>query len=158
MVTFRPYIPEDRAWVIATNLHFYRTAHDFDASFSDALVTALDHLDTERAETTSTYLIAEAQEGTVGCIFLSAESESIGRIRLFFLAEGFRGRGIGRQALQMALTEGRKSGLKLIRVSTFDCHPEACRLYSLLGFTQIAATPLSAFGRNMRQLDFELAY
>lgn len=156
MVTLRPYDRADRDWVQRANLLFYQRVHGFDASFAEVLAGVLDLLDTKRTETASTYLIAQSAKGPAGSIFLSREGPSEGRIRLFFLDEAQRGRGIGAGMLRAVLAQARRNNLSRIKVSTFDRHPEACQLYDAFGFEETAVTPTKAFGQEMRQLDFEL--
>jgi N-acetylglutamate synthase-like GNAT family acetyltransferase len=138
------------------NIRFYRTVHSFDASFAAVVGAALDLLEEQLTGDASTYLIAETSEGSIGCIFLSKDAEGIGRIRLFYLNQAHRGKGIGAQMLHMVLDSARESGLQRVHVSTFDRHPEACRLYTSFEFKQVAVTSAEAFGQDMQQLDYEL--
>lgn len=155
-VSFRPFQKSDRAWVMRENLRFYRSVHGFDASFGDALAAALDLLEPQRENPTCTYLIAENRTDLIGCIFLSADDDRAARMRLFYLKEEHRTKGIGALLLQHVIAQASKNGFELIRVSTFDRHPEACRLYESFGFVGVATTPSNAFGQIMHQLDFEL--
>ncbi len=155
-VTFRSYKPVDRAWVAATNLNYYQTVHKFDASFSNALVKALDHLETKLTDVESTYLIAKTHKGPVGCIFLSPEEGTTGRIRLFYLEDAYRGKGVGAKMLQQTLTQARANGLTRVRVSTFDRHNEACQLYKSFGFVQMTRFASTFFSQVMVQLDYEI--
>jgi GNAT superfamily N-acetyltransferase len=155
-VTFRTYQRSDRAWVIRENLRFYSSVHGFDASFADALMAALEHLETQLGHPTSTYLIAENPTEPIGCIFLSADNHGTTRIRLFYLVEERRGKGFGAMLLSHVIARARDSSFNAIRVSTFDGHPEACRLYETFGFAVVSTIPSNAFGLVMRQLDYEL--
>ena len=157
LVTFRSYRTDDREWVMKSNLRFYRTFHDFDATFADALSAALDLLEAQLSNATSTYLIAESLQGPAGCIFFSSEMSTAGRIRLFYLEQAYRGQGIGARLLHDVLTKARKENFKLVRVSTFDRHPEACRLYESFGFAALTTSRSKAFGQVMRQVDYELS-
>lgn len=83
-----------------SNLRFYRTYHDFDATFADdAMCAALDLLEAQLSDATSTYVIAESLQSPAGCIFFSSETSTAGRIRLFYLEQAYRGRGIGARLL-----------------------------------------------------------
>jgi GNAT superfamily N-acetyltransferase len=91
-----------------SNLRFYRTFHDFDATFADAMNAALDLLEAQLSDVTSTYLIAESSQGPAGCIFFSSETSTAGRIRLFYLEQAYRGQGIGARLLRRVLTKARR--------------------------------------------------
>ena len=127
MVAFRPFRTSDRPWVTEANVRFYQTVHDFDASFADAVRDALDLLESQNSEPASNYVIAEASNTPVGCIFLSLEAPAVERI------------------------------LHTVSVSTFDRHPEACRLYEAFGFELLAKSRTLAFGHVMQQLDYALS-
>lgn len=158
MITYRPYQHSDRDWVTLVNSHFYQRSHGFDATFLDALNAALDLLEKQISESTSTYLIAEAAKGPVGCIFLSAEPQNAARIRLFYLEEAYRGQGVGAHLLRLVLNVARENQLTKVHVSTFDRHHEACRLYESFGFRPCVKSPAEAFGQVMRQIDYELSF
>lgn len=156
LVTFRSFRNEDRAWVLETHVRFYRTAHGFNSSFRDAVAAALDLLEAQMPAAASQYVIAEAEEGRVGCVFLSADGAQAGRVRLFYLEDAYRGRGIGRRLLKHVVAAAEAAKLSTVRVSTFDRHPEACRLYERYGFRAVGRTPTEAFGQFMTQVDYEL--
>lgn len=156
MVRLRPYAPGDRAWVTGANLRFYREVHGFDATFAGAVRGALDHVEALLAEPASACLVAEVSGRRAGCIFLSPEAHGAARIRLFYVDASARGRGLGTRLLTGVLEHARAGNLERVRVSTFDRHPEACRLYARFGFETVADRPAKAFGQSMRQLDYEL--
>ncbi|MEP3296569.1 MAG: GNAT family N-acetyltransferase [Pseudoruegeria sp.] len=156
MVTFRSYQSDDRAWVKESNSWFYQNFHDFDATFTVAVSAALEFLEGQMSKPTSNYLIVEAANRPVGCIFFNAETPTVGRIRLFYLEQAYRGQGIGMRLLRNILTDARKNGFKAVRVSTFDRHPEACRLYEFFGFEVLNINRSEAFGQVMQQIDYEL--
>ncbi len=156
-VIFRDYRHSDRAWVIEANLLHYRTVEGFDADFEDAVVGALDLLEQQIGDEKSNFTIAESEGRPVGCIFFSAEAGNAGRIRLFYLDKAQRGHGLGRRMMTRIIDNARSSGFETIRVSTFDRHRAACRLYTSLGFHHTTRERAVVFGQPMRQVDFELS-
>lgn len=156
MIELRPYHHQDRPWVEDANLRFYRTEHGFDATFDDELRTALDGLEQQKPAEKWLYLIAEANEQRVGCIFLSADASATGRVRLFYVDAAFRGQGIGKRLLRAVVAKAQEKECRILRVSTFDRHEEACGLYERFGFVPVRSAPVTAFGRSMTQVDFEL--
>jgi len=156
MVSIRSYTRHDRTWVEKANVHFYQNRHKFDATFTDAVESALDELEGRISDPESCFLIAEHDGTPVGCIFLSTDQQSVGRIRLFFVDEDFRGKGIGRNLLQAVLESAMRREFEAVRVSTFERHPEACRLYEKSDFKLGNAHQMTAFGNVMQQRDYEL--
>ena len=155
-IAIRSYQGTDRIWVEDANVRFYRAFHDFDSTFADAVSAALDLLEGQMSDARSLYLIAESGRQPVGCIFLSAETSTVSRIRLFYLEEAYRGRGTGKRLLSAVVTAAREKAFETVRVSTFDRHPEACRLYESFGFEAVSTARSKAFGKDMRQVDYEL--
>ncbi len=155
-ITLRRYQLKDRAWVEGANRQHYRDREGFNETFDPALSDALDWIDESIELNTSDYTIAEFNGCPMGCIFLSAESIDAGRIRLFYLDEAFRGRGIGRRLLLTTLEQARVIGFEKVRVSTFDLHREACALYESAGFAATVQPASGRFGKRMRQIDFEI--
>jgi len=151
-IALRPYGPHDRDWVTTANVAFYRAQHGFDEGFARAVADALDSLEAGSADAPSRYLVAEDGYRRVGCIFLGPDAPGAGRIRLFYLDAALRGRGLGRHLLNEVMGTG---AFAVVKVSTFDIHPEACRLYERAGFDLIGAAPVRAFGREMEQRDYE---
>ncbi|MEM6587511.1 MAG: GNAT family N-acetyltransferase [Pseudomonadota bacterium] len=156
MIAIRQYHTRDRSWVEETNLRFYQTAHGFDGSFCKTVKDVLNTLEKQVSHPGVCYLVAEAEKQPIGCIFLSADNPDIGRIRLFYVDAPYRGQGIGGRLLRDVVTASEEYGYGCLRVSTFDRHPEACRLYERFGFTLLRTTPLNAFGQTMKQIDYAL--
>lgn len=157
VITFRPYTIQDRPWVQSANSSFYQETHHFDKTFNDAVTSALDLIESRLSEPRDKHLIAECVNQPAGCIFFSAETEAVGRIRLFFLEETYRGKGYGKAILNNILLHAKENDFKTIRVSTFDRHPEACQLYERLDFTVVNQFQTQAFGHVLQQLDYELS-
>lgn len=153
-VEFRTYRLSDRKWVTAVNIRHYRDIEGFNGQFESVVNETLDLLERQRHDTTSYFLIAVVDENPVGCIFLSAETPETGRVRLFYLDTSHRGTGIARKMLERIIEAASTVGFSEIRVSTFDRHHAACRLYISFGFQSSVHGPKYAFGQVMRQIDF----
>ena len=156
LLILRAYEPSDRAWVAEKHEDFYRTHHDFDHTFVDAVNDALDNLETHASDLCS-YLVAECENEPIGCIFMGVDGPGRGRIRLFFVDKERQGHGTGTRLLRAVVEAARQSDFQVVRVSTFDQHAEACHLYETAGFEQLKTTTTKAFGRYMTQLDYELS-
>ncbi|RYH00820.1 GNAT family N-acetyltransferase [Salipiger sp. IMCC34102] len=154
---FRDYRLTDREWVATVSVDHYTRIEGFDPSFAKAVSTALDLLEARNDEEASRFLIVETVETRrpVGCVFLSADEPTTGRLRLFYLDAAYRGLGIGRRMIEEVIAHAEAQGFERIRVSTYDRHEAACRLYRNLGFREQARKPALAFGQQMHQIEFE---
>lgn len=155
-IGFRPYAPADRAWVRRVNLRQYREVEGFDAGFDAALDASLARIEAQRTGGRVAFLIAEAAGQPVGTLFLCRESDESARIRLFYLDEAWRGRGVGRRMLDQAISAARGHGYAQICVSTFTRHGAACRLYHARGFQGVVHPPAEVFGQCLVQVDYHL--
>lgn len=154
MLTFRDYTSKDRLWVYEAHVRHYRDVERFDATFDDAVRSALDHLEQNRDVLRCKYIIVEDGPRPVGCVFLGFEAPRRGRVRLFYLDDAYRGQGVGRRMIEMLKDHALKYGLDTLLVSTFDRHVAACILYAGAGFAAHTHQTRAHFGQNMAQIDF----
>jgi GNAT superfamily N-acetyltransferase len=153
----RDYRPDDRKWVIDSNVIHYTTVEGFDADFSAAVSASLEAIEARFEEEISRFLIAEERDTgqPVGCAFLTKDEASVGRVRLVYLASQYRGKGIARDMIERLIEHARTKDCNSVRVSTYDRHEAACHLYRRLGFRERKRAPEFKFGQWMRQIDFE---
>jgi GNAT superfamily N-acetyltransferase len=155
-VVLRPYHALDRAWVATAHAAHYTVHEKFSPDFSHDVEQALDLLDSRMSHHSSCFLILETSQSRIGSIFLYEETQGEGRIRLFHLVEQFRKKGLGRLALRHVMSHAHVFGYHTIRVSTFERHRDACRLYQSYGFQHVTGSSRMAYGQFLRQVDFEL--
>jgi GNAT superfamily N-acetyltransferase len=155
-VVLRPYQVLDRAWVATAHVAHYTVHEKFSPDFSHDVEHALDLLDSRIGQDSSCFLILEASQSRIGSIFFYEETQGEGRIRLFYLVEQFRKKGLGRLALQHVMSHAHAFGYHTIRISTFERHKDACRLYQSFGFQHVTGSSRIAYGQHLRQVDFEL--
>ena len=86
-------------------------------------------------------VIAEEGGAVIGCLQfcilpgLSSQGASRGLIEDVRVASHRRGRGVGEQMVQWAVTEARTKGCKLVELLTHHTRVDAQRFYTRLGFT-----------------------
>ncbi len=86
-------------------------------------------------------VVAEEGGAVIGCLQLcilpglSSQGASRALIEDVRVASCRRGRGIGEQMVQWAVTEARTIGCKLVELLTHDTRVDAQRFYTRLGFT-----------------------
>lgn len=112
-----------------------RIEHPLPAVYFDAF---------ERVDRDPNIRLAVAEEGgaVIGCLQLcilpgiSSQGSSRGLIEDVRVASLLRGRGIGEQLVQWAVTEARANGCKLVELLTSNSRVDAQRFYERLGFAR----------------------
>jgi GNAT superfamily N-acetyltransferase len=99
--------------------------------------------------------LAEDADGLAGCIAISRERESHGRVRWFLVARRARGQGLGRRLFDEALSYAR-ARFSSLELETFSELTTAGQLYRSAGFELVSSTPYSGWGREIELQRYEL--
>ena len=95
------------------------------------------------AEPFGCFLIALADDGgdeVVGCVALKPLSGEICEMKRLFVADKFKGKGIGKELISRLIVEARKKGYKKMRLDTAQTLMiKAKSLYDYFGFVEIKA-------------------
>lgn len=100
--------------------------------------------------------VAETDEHIVGCILVYEESPGVAHLRSLILHPSVRGRGLGRQLMQLAIDFCREVGYQKITLETFDELQAALHLYDSFGFQLTGERFHAEWGRPIREVQFEL--
>jgi GNAT superfamily N-acetyltransferase len=93
-------------------------------------------------ETTAAFRI-DVGDDRVGHLWVGEREVPGGRVLWIydvFVAEAFRGRGFGREAMLLAEGEARRRGLSLIALNVFGGNDVARRLHRSLDYDEVAVT------------------
>ncbi len=154
---FRDLAPGDAGWLIEQHAILYARDEGFDASF-EALVARvladfIDHRDT-RVERAWIAWNGAARLGSVFCV--KGPDPDTAKLRLFLLRPEARGRGLGRQLLDLCLDHARAHGFGRMTLWTHESHRAACALYAKAGFICTSAKPVRAFGVNLVEQEWTI--
>lgn len=147
----RPLAPADLDWVRRVNADHYQRIERFDATIATAIDRAL--ADFAARADRSAGLVLDPCAGSL----LLLDEGAAARLKLVWLAPSLRGRGQGAALLAAAVGLAAQHGFTALRVSTFDRHAGACRMYARAGFAPTARQPVRAFGHDLVQVDFALS-
>jgi ribosomal protein S18 acetylase RimI-like enzyme len=100
--------------------------------------------------------MAEMDGQMVGSIIIYQEKPEIAHLRTLILHPSVRGRGLGRQLMQVAISFCREVGYQKIKLETFDELLAALHLYETFGFQFTGERFHSEWGRPVREIQFEL--
>jgi GNAT superfamily N-acetyltransferase len=99
-------------------------------------------LDPDLADPLSAYAAAwvalDADGEVVGSVVLIDQGDGEVQLRRMYLAHAYRGRGIGRALLQLALAWVREHGYRRVLLDTTDAMAAARRLYESAGFREVS--------------------
>lgn len=103
--------------------------------------------------------LATAGQEIIGSVLIDGKNAAQGegaRLRWFILAEGYQGRGIGQQLLNMALDFCRQAGFKRVYLTTFAGLDAARHLYERAGFKLYEEVEDRHWGEPLLEQKFEL--
>lgn len=114
----------------------YARSLGFDLGFQ-AFRDELDGLPGEYAAPTGCLLLAESEEGAVGCVALRRLASNVCEMKRLYVVPSGRGQGIGRALAEAVIEEARSLGYARMRLDTVASMVEANALYRDLGFRDI---------------------
>jgi len=148
----RPFTFADLEWLVARHADLYGREAGFGPAFAgDVRAVAEGFL--ARADPAEAAWIPWQDGMPQGSLFLVRDRDDA-RLKLVLLEPARRGQGHGRALLALAMRTARANGYPRIRVSTYDLHAAACRLYAAAGFAETARLPARAYGRSLVERRF----
>lgn len=75
----------------------------------------------------------------VGCVEIISLSETLCELRRMYLLPEYRGKGLGRQLINIALEYSKKAGFKRIELDTHSKMKDAIKLYQRNGFNEFCS-------------------
>jgi GNAT superfamily N-acetyltransferase len=156
-VEFRPLSIGDAGWLIEQHATAYARDEGFDASF-EALVARIlgDFIDNHAAPLERAWIAWEGNRrlGSIFCV--RGPAPDTAKLRLFFLMPEARGRGVGRQLLELCITHARAHGFGKLALWTHESHRAACALYRARGFELVSSRPVRSFGVDLVEQEWTL--
>jgi GNAT superfamily N-acetyltransferase len=142
--------PGDIGEIVALHGHEYGNGYHLSEIFEahvargvgDFALALAENPDAGRA-----WLTDDAQ-GLTGCIAITRETDTHGRLRWFLVAQRARGLGLGRKLLDAALTYARER-FATVELETFSELTAAAHLYRSAGFELRDSRPFNEWGREI---------
>jgi len=151
MVELRDLAPGDAGWLVMRHGALYAAEYGFDASFEALVADIL--ADFLRRETTDVDRgwIAHQGDTRLGSIFCVRHSETVAKLRLFFVEPSARKQGLGQRLMDVCLDHARAQGFIRMELLTHAEHAAACALYTRNGFRRVSSTPVINFSVPMTE-------
>jgi N-acetylglutamate synthase-like GNAT family acetyltransferase len=101
--------------------------------------------------------VAESEGRVLGSIAMLAE-EGMGRLRWLLLHPDLRGRGAGRELVQVSLDYARERGFPGVFLTTIAGLDAAHHIYHAAGFELTASSPVAKWGIETSEQRFDLRF
>ncbi|MGX9354789.1 N-acetyltransferase family protein [Roseobacteraceae bacterium S113] len=151
MVAFRELSQDDVDWLVAAHAVHYAASDGFDASFVALVREILEDFLADHDLARERSWIAYEDGMRLGSIFCVRQSDEVAKLRLFYLGEAARGRGLGREMLTRCMDFARDAGYRRMELWTHASHAAACALYAKLGFEMTGAVTKHSFGVEVEE-------
>lgn len=97
------------------------------------------HIDDDVGKDPKGIFVAEANGEVIGYITTWIDRDAgIGNIPNLAIAEGQRGKGLGRKLIEHALAHFRREKVPFAKIETLDQNPVGYHLYTSIGFREVA--------------------
>jgi ribosomal protein S18 acetylase RimI-like enzyme len=154
--TLRAHQPGDMGWVIYRHAVLYNKEYGWNGEFevivADIARDFLQNFDSDKERC----WIAEQDGDILGSIFLVKQSDTIAKLRMFYIEPEARGMGLGNRLVQNCVQLAREKGYQKILLETANILLPARHLYQKAGFQLIHEEPRRSFGADIVVETWEL--
>jgi GNAT superfamily N-acetyltransferase len=102
--------------------------------------------------------LAKKDGVVVGSVFICDLSDNVAQLRLLFADKSVRGSGLGKWLVEDSVQYCREAGFKKVFLWTVDGLARAISIYKSLGFELTDEKTQLVWGRESRELRFDLAF
>jgi GNAT superfamily N-acetyltransferase len=103
----------------------------------DAYERSLAMLPAESGPPSGSLVVAYVEGRPAGCVAMRDLGEGVCEMKRMYIADEFRGQGLGRALAERIIADARAAGYARMRLETSIRQPEAIRLYEGVGFRRI---------------------
>lgn len=135
-VKIRQYKTGDAAAVIGIMREVFVDEYGWTTAFLREAVRTLRKMLMTMIPSREFFLVCESKEGLCGAMFLKSTDKNTAIIRWLAVKGKYRGRGIGRVLLEMALKFSREAGYTKVTLNTVEGLHRAMKTYLKAGFTK----------------------
>ncbi|MGG7568631.1 bifunctional helix-turn-helix transcriptional regulator/GNAT family N-acetyltransferase [Rhodovulum sp. DZ06] len=137
---------------------FYAAAHGWDAEWERIALGIVSRFDPGAKPGREKGWVAELDGAPQGCVFAAEDDAETARLRLLFVDEAARGRGLGHMLVGECVAFARAAGYRRMRLWTIDVLAPARRIYAAHGFHVAEAAPVRQFGQDVVSETWELSF
>lgn len=134
-VTIRPHRAGDAGYIAYRHAVLYEEEYGLDHVFEHYVIQGMAKFFAAGAD--GEIWVAEDTGQVVGAIAIVAAENGAGQLRWFYLEPEYRGQGVGRKLMNVAVDYCRQRRFERVFLWTFRGLDAACHLYSAFGFTPV---------------------
>ena len=155
----RPHRTGDMGWIVHREGLGYATQYGWDGTFEALVAKIVAEFVANFDAARERCWIAEIDGENVGHIFLVRHPEEphTAKLRLLFVEQAARGRGVGAALVNECVRFARVAGYRKIVLWTQSILSEAHRIYQKAGFRLVKEEPHHSFGHDLVGQTWELA-
>jgi GNAT superfamily N-acetyltransferase len=148
----------DLGAMVAQHGRLYRAEYQLNERFEAYVAAGIGAAAIGTADPPARFWLVRERHELLGSAALCPAGEGLGQFRWFLLDPSIRGRGFGRQLLNLALEHSRQAGYRALFLWTFDALEMAARLYQSAGFVETQRLPeASPWGAPVTEVRYDLA-
>ena len=141
----RPPLPGELGWLVQVHTEFYAREFGWLEVF-ECLVAEIvvDYLKSDFRDRQACF-IAEVAGTPVGSVMLTRNSQDEGKLRVLFVTEEARGRGVANKLIAALLEKARDFGYSSVMLLTTNNQLVAREIYRKFGFSLASTSPNTTF-------------
>ena len=147
-VIIRAPLPGEYGWIVQVHGQSYAEkfgwGEEFECIVAKIMVEYLGVISSEK----QACFIAEVNGRPEGCVMLVENGQDEGKLRVMFVSENIRGRGVGTLLTNAVLAKAKDIGYKSLSLWTTNNQVEARELYKKIGFTLTSESPNTSFAKG----------
>lgn len=149
-VTIRQYKTGDAGAVIGIMREIFVYEHGWTTAFLREAVRTLGKMLMTMVPSRELFLVCESKEGLCGVMFLKSMDNDTSIIRWLAVKKEYRGRGIGKTLLEMALQFCREAGYSKVKLNTVSGLDRAMKTYLKAGFAKTGEKEQFVWNMDMK--------
>jgi len=153
------YVPGAIGRIAALHASYYHKHWGFGLPFETKVATELAEFLGRYEESRDRFWVVMQDgriEGSLAIDGIHADTEGA-HLRWFILSDKLRGKGLGRQLMEVAIRFSRSNGYRLVYLWTFDGLNAARHLYEKSGFRLNAEHYGTQWGKEVKEQRFQLS-
>ncbi|MEJ6402525.1 GNAT family N-acetyltransferase [Yoonia sp. 2307UL14-13] len=147
--TIRPFTPTDAGWLVSQHADHHARVEGFDDTFGPLVAGIVAEFLADHDPLAEAGWMAHDGEDRLGTVFCVRLTPETAKLRLFYVVDTARGRGVAQALLDRCLGFARDVGYRDMTLWTHESHRAAGGIYRRNGFARIKAAPVHSFGVDL---------
>jgi GNAT superfamily N-acetyltransferase len=154
----RPFSADDAAWLVSVHETHYREGEGFDDTFAPLVADIIAEFLAQDDQIAQAGWVARDDTHRLGSIFCVRNDAATAKLRLFFVVEQARGRGVAQALLDQCLGFSKDQGYAGLTLWTHESHRAAGAIYARNGLQRVTAKPVHSFGVDLIEETWEITF